>query len=60
MGVSFNGAIEGREHEGEPLQPRADDKSSRDGTTALSGFGRDSDDGSPVGSRSVLIQVIEV
>lgn len=59
MGVSFNGAFKGTDHEGEPPQARADDKCRVDSAMASGGFGRDSDDGSPVGSRSVLIHLIE-
>jgi hypothetical protein len=59
MGVSFNGRTEGRDHKGEPLQACADDKGGLEGGVASGGFGRDSDNGSRGGSRSVLIQVIE-
>ena len=59
MGVSFNGRTEGRDHKSAPLQGCADDKGGLESGVASGGFGRDSDNGSRGGSRSVLIQVIE-
>jgi len=59
MGISFNGATQSTDHDGEPVRTRTDDKKNVESDGASGGFGRTLEGGSPPGSRSVLIQVIE-